>query len=65
MSVMRPITTDTSDFEALRKDGVVYVDKTAYFHRLITTKGKKFYLIGLVFNSKTRRLADCAWSRDA
>ena len=43
--MLRPITTDTSDFEALRKDGVTYVDKTAYFHRLITTKGRKFYFV--------------------
>ena len=42
---MQPITTDTSDFEALRKDGLTYVDKTAYFHRLITTKGRKFFFL--------------------
>ena len=42
---MQPIATDTSDFEDLRKDGLTYVDKTAYFHRLITTKGRKFYFI--------------------
>ena len=45
---MRPISTNTSDFEALRKAGQTYVDKT-----------------GLGFGSKTRHLADCAWSRDA
>ena len=42
---MKPITTDTSDFECLRKDGLTYVDKTAYMHRLITTKGRKYFFI--------------------
>ena len=42
---MKPICTDLSDFEALRKDGLVYVDKTAYFHRLITTPGRRFFFI--------------------
>ena len=42
---MQPIATDTSDFEDLRKQGLTYVDKTAYFHRLITTRGRKFYFI--------------------
>ena len=42
---MRPIATDTSDFEDLRKNGQTYVDKTAYFHRLITDPNRKFYFI--------------------
>ena len=42
---MQPITTDTSDFEDLRKRGQTYVDKTAYFHRLITDPNRKFYFI--------------------
>ena len=45
---MRPISTNTSDFEALRKAGQTYVDKT-----------------GFSFDSKTRHLADYAWSRGA
>ncbi len=31
---MRPLATDTADFPALRKAGKIYVDKTAYIHRL-------------------------------
>ena len=50
---MRPISTNTSDFEALRKAGQAYVDKPA------------IWLIGLSFDSKMRHLADCAWSCDA
>ena len=42
---MRPIATDIASFEELRKAGQIYVDKTAYFHRLIT-------------DSKPRQLAD-------
>lgn len=42
---MKPICTDVSDFEALRKDGLIYVDKTAYFHKLITTPGRRFFFI--------------------
>ena len=41
----KPISTDTSDFEALRKKGQTYVDKTAYFHRLITDPNRSFYFI--------------------
>ena len=41
--VMRPIATNIADFEALRKGGLVYVDKTAYLHRLITTPGSTFF----------------------
>ncbi|MBQ3345003.1 MAG: AAA family ATPase [Kiritimatiellae bacterium] len=42
---MRPIATTTSDFADLRKDGCIYVDKTAYFHRLISTVGTKLYFL--------------------
>jgi hypothetical protein len=48
--MMKPIATDTADFSSLRKDGCVYVDKTMYMHRLISTKGSK-----LVFASRPRR----------
>ena len=43
--MMKPISTNTSDFEALRKAGQTYVDKTAYFHRLITDPNRSFYFI--------------------
>ena len=40
---MKPIATDIADFEALRKAGKVYVDKTAYLHRLITDPSRIFF----------------------
>ena len=42
---MKPISTNTSDFEALRKAGQTYVDKTAYFHRLITDPNRSFFFV--------------------
>ena len=42
---MKPICTDVSDFEALRKAGQIYVDKTAYFHRLVCDPNRKFFFI--------------------
>ena len=38
---MKPIATNIADFEALRKAGQAYMDKTAYFHRLITDASRK------------------------
>lgn len=40
---MKPIATNIADFEALRKQGLVYVDKTAYLHKLISRKGSTFF----------------------
>ena len=40
---MRPIATNIADFETMRKAGLVYVDKTAHLHRLITTPGSTFF----------------------
>ena len=40
---MRPIATDIADFEALRKAGQIYVDKTAYLHKLISDPSRKYY----------------------
>lgn len=39
--LLRPIEVTSSDFADLRKNGCIYVDKTAYFHRMITTRGRK------------------------
>ena len=47
---MRPIATTTSDFVDLRKKGCIYVDKTAYFHRLITDVGTN-----MLFLARPRR----------
>ncbi len=43
MFTMKPICTDTSDLEAILKAGQLYVDKTAYFHRLITDPSRKYF----------------------
>ncbi len=42
---MRPIATDTHDFPKLREQGCIYVDKTAYMHRLLTTTGSSLFFI--------------------
>ena len=45
MGAMRPIATDTNDFPRLRSEGCIYVDKTKFIHRLLTTIGTKLYFI--------------------
>ena len=40
---MRPIATDKSDFEELRKAGQIYVDKTAYFYRMIVDPSRAYF----------------------
>jgi len=42
---MRPIVTDTHDFPSIRRDGCIYVDKTMFMHRLISTVGTKLFFI--------------------
>ena len=42
---MKPIATDTHDFPSLRRDGCIYVDKTMYVHRLVTTIGSKLFFV--------------------
>ena len=42
---MRPIATTTSDFPDLRRTGCIYVDKTAYFHRLVTDVGTRMFFL--------------------
>ncbi len=42
---MRPIATDTHDFPKLREKGKVYVDKTAYMHRLITDDNSNLFFM--------------------
>ena len=46
---MKRINTGTSDFEDLIKSECIYVDKTAYMHRLASDKGNK-----VVFMSRPR-----------
>ena len=40
----KPISTDNSSFQKLREKGCLYVDKTAYFHRLLTGADDCFFL---------------------
>jgi len=47
---MKPIAVNTSDFQDIIDSGCLYVDKTAYLHRLISTQGLKF-----CFLSRPRR----------
>ena len=42
---MRPIATNLADFEALRKAGQIYVDKTAWLHRLVTHPSCSFFFL--------------------
>ncbi|MBR4902043.1 MAG: AAA family ATPase [Victivallales bacterium] len=45
MKKLQPILTDSSDFPEIREGGCVYVDKTAYFHDLITRQdARRFFL---------------------
>ena len=45
MKKLQPILTDSSDFPEIRGNGCVYVDKTAYFHDLITRlDARRFFL---------------------
>ena len=47
---MKKINTVSSDFADLRKENVIYVDKTAYMHRLISDEENK-----VLFISRPRR----------
>ena len=47
---MKKINTGSSDFSDLRKENVIYVDKTAYMHRLASDEENK-----VVFMSRPRR----------
>ena len=40
---MKPIATNIADFETLRKAGLLYVDKTALLHRLVTDPSRTFF----------------------
>ena len=42
---MRPIVTDTHDFPFMRRTGCIYVDKTMFIHRLVTTVGSKLFFL--------------------
>ena len=42
---MRPIATDTNDFPKLREKGCIYVDKTEFVHRMVSSEGTSLYFI--------------------
>ena len=42
---MQTIPVTTSDFAQIRCDGLLYVDKTAYLHKMISDKGQKYLFI--------------------
>ena len=42
---LKPINTDSQDFPSLRKDGCIYVDKTGFIHRMISTRGTRLFFI--------------------
>ena len=42
---MQPIATDSSSFAEIRTKGCIYVDKTAYFHELITNPSRSKFFI--------------------
>ncbi|MBP5232866.1 MAG: AAA family ATPase, partial [Planctomycetes bacterium] len=42
---MQPISDGISDYEKICRQRCVYVDKTAYFHRLITIPGNNLYFL--------------------
>ena len=43
--MLQPIPTDTHDFPEIRGNGCIYVDKTAFFHTLITKKDARRFFI--------------------
>ena len=42
--MLQPILIDSSDFPEMRTKGCIYVDKTAFFHRLISGQNSRFFL---------------------
>ena len=42
---MKPIAKTSNDFPSIMRDGQVYVDKTAYFHSLVTDRQDKYFFL--------------------
>ena len=54
--MLQPILVDSSDFTEIRENECIYVDKTAYFHKLITRRdARRFFPVAA---SKIRQVAD-------
>ena len=45
MNAMQTVNIDSNDFGEIRSRGYVYVDKTAWFHRLATAEGRKMFFL--------------------
>ena len=45
MKAMKTITVDSNDFAEIRQRGYLYVDKTAWLHRLVAVEGRKFFFL--------------------
>ena len=45
MCDMKTITKDSNDFAEIRREDYVYVDKTAWLHRLASAKGAKMFFL--------------------
>ena len=45
MAAMQTISVDTNDFAEIRQRGYLYVDKTAWLHRLATAPGRKLFFL--------------------
>lgn len=42
---MQTVSRDSNDFEEIRREGYVYVDKTAWLHRLAIARGAKLFFL--------------------
>ena len=42
---MQDIDIDANDFATIREEGCLYVDKTAWFHRLATARGRRLFFL--------------------
>ena len=42
---MQTVNKDSNDFGEIRREGYVYVDKTAWFHRLASAKGENMFFL--------------------
>ena len=42
---MKTVSIDSNDFGEIRSKGYMYVDKTAWFHRLATAEGRKMFFL--------------------
>jgi len=45
ITAMRPLATDTHDFPSIRRDGKIYVDKTAFIYRLIAHNDSRLFFV--------------------